>query len=69
LWTALKVACVLLACLGALSNIYMFLKVGPIMGEIHGVAQKAKIMYELVYYFGCDASQIIPAADCALLHA
>jgi len=68
-WAVLKTLCVLLACVGALSNLYMFIKVGPILGEIHAVAQKASIMYKLVYYFGCDASQIIPAADCALLHA
>ena len=67
MYMAVKLAVVVLLTVSAIVNIYTSVKLEPVVHNIDAVVKKANILYDLVYYFGCNASQVVPVAECALL--
>lgn len=62
-----KAQVVILLVVAAIVNIYVAIKLAPIVHNIDGVIDKATVLYDLAYYFGCTVYHVVPEAQCAML--
>ena len=62
-----KLCVVLLLCVAAGVNLYLAVRLSPLIHNINSVVDKATVLYDVIYYYGCNLTQFLPANECDIL--
>jgi hypothetical protein len=58
---------VLVVIVSACLNMYIYAMLSPVIVSVDQVINRANVLYNLIYTYGCVTTQIIPPGECTVL--